>query len=158
MTHPRRITLVAGLLLVLGLPITADAADPMVFPAGFGCPFDVQAEPAFLEGGAASERLRIGWGNITLTNLDTGATTVTKSRYTAIDTYDAVGNAVVSEITGRIMIGFWPGDAGPSGEVEYPGMLLRVVGNISLTFDLNTQLFTAYSLEGQSTDLCAELD
>jgi hypothetical protein len=136
--------------------------DRFVMPAGEGCSFDVELQ--------ASERARqtftefsdgrlqvIGHAEPTLINLDTGDSFVQVSRYTVIDTFDPVTNEVLEEISGRIFMQFFPGDQGPFGEVEYPGLLLSVIGDQTLTFDLDANAITAYSLDGQATDICALL-
>jgi hypothetical protein len=59
--------------------------------------------------------------------------------------------------SGRFFIFLFPGDQGPSGEVGYPGALFGVVGDARGTVDPDTGVVTSFSLDGQTTDLCALL-
>jgi hypothetical protein len=53
------------------------------------------------------------------------------------------------------MMNFYPGDQGPFGEVGEPGALYAFAGTSSVTVDLNTFAYTAFSYQGSVTDLCA---
>ena len=54
-----------------------------------------------------------------------------------------------SRSSGRIFISFLPGEQGPLGEVGPDGGLFSVIGHQQLTFDLDSNLTTSYSLDGQ---------
>ena len=91
----------------------------------------------------------------TLTNLETRDTFQQSSRFQVTETFDPETNTVFDEIDGRVFVNFRPGDQGPFGEVEEPGLLLSVIGDQELTFDADTALLTSYSLDGTATDICA---
>jgi hypothetical protein len=135
--------------------------DAFVIPAGEGCAFDVGFRASERSRQAVTEfsdrRLQvIGHAERTLTNLETGDSFVQVSRYRDI-TFDAAANDAFIETSGRIFITFLPGDQGPFGEVKSPGLLLSVIGHQSFTLDLDANAITAYSLDGQATDVCALL-
>jgi hypothetical protein len=117
-------------------------------PAGFGCAFDVHRTVSSHGGNTA---------DITLTNADTGQSYLWRSRYQYAETYDPVSNDVLVAYTGRRLDGLWPGDQGPNGEVQYPGMLLGLTGDTEYVFDLDTGLVTRFSNNGTITDICAAL-
>jgi hypothetical protein len=135
---------------------------PGVFPAGFGCSFDVQRQPgdgarATLTEFSDGRTMLHGHAKVTLTNLETGDTFAQRTRAKVTDTFDPEGNQIVEEISGRIFILLLPGEQGPSGLVEEPGALLSVVGHQRLTLDADTFVTTSYSLNGKATDICARL-
>jgi len=154
--HVRPIPLAA--ILVIGVTLfaapTTLAFHTFVIPAGEGCAFDVLVTTTHRE--EAGERFPIGYGDITFTNVDTGTSYLQQSRYTATETFDPETNTVLVEITGRIWIGFLPGDQGPNGEVE-EYLHYAFKGSLQYTLDLETGLFTAFSYEGTYVDICAEL-
>ena len=134
--------------------------DPFVMPAGLGCAFDVLSTPIGWQ--AVSEfddgrTLTIGHADITMTNLDTGATYLQMSTYREVAIYDPGTNDILLEISGRIFWNLYPGDQGPSGVIGEPGAVFGTVGNVTAVLDLDTGLFTSFSLEGTTTDICAEL-
>jgi hypothetical protein len=136
-------------------------ADAFVIPAGEGCAFAVRFRPSERSRRTLTEfsdgRLQvIRHAEWTLTNLATGDSFVQVSRNRDI-TFDAAANDALVETSGRIFITFLPGDQGPFGEVEDPGLLLSVIGHQSFTLDLDANAITAYSLDGQATDICALL-
>jgi len=116
-----------------------------------GCAVDLQVEAEHL-----GDRVPIGNGDITFTNLETGATYLQRSRYTATETSDASTQSVHVRITGRIWFPLYPGEPGPSGVVQEPGLELLISGTVNATFDENGAV-TAFSLDGTYTDLCAKL-
>ena len=137
-------------------------SSPDTIPAGFGCSFDVGFQPSddafrivtvFSDG----RTVTIGHGRPTLTNLDTGESYVQTSRYKATETYNPESNDVLIEVSGRIYLQFFPGDQGPSGTVGANGALFAVAGHAALTVDLDTFVYTSFSLDGQSLDLCAAI-
>jgi hypothetical protein len=171
--NPRRS---AALLAVVGVALALIAAPPalgtkpirtvippeggvFVLPAGEGCAFDVEGRPdedgrvvvtEFSDGRIVT----YDSGEGTLTNLDTGASFVQKTRATVTETFDPEANDVFVEISGRIFISFLPGEQGPLGEVGPDGGLFSFIGHQQLTFDLDSNLTTSYSLDGQAIDIC----
>ena len=134
--------------------------DPFVIPTGLGCAFDVGVAPIGWQ--AITEfddgrTVRIGHADISMTNLDTGASYLQISRYRDVETYDPVTNDALVQVSGRIFWNLWPGDRGPFGVIGEPGAVFGTVGNVTVTFDLDTELVTSFSLDGQATDICSEL-
>jgi hypothetical protein len=80
------VVLAIGVTL-LAVPI-ASADHTWVTPAGEGCSFDVLLEATHLPPPAEVARHPLGWGDGTLTNLDTGATYLYRVRYRTSETYD----------------------------------------------------------------------
>lgn len=156
MTRSILFAAIVALGLAFSLSTSTLGAEPDIIPAGFGCSFDVLVEPEQKDGAAAAH-MPIGFGNITLTNMDTGASILTKSRYTLTETVDPDTNQVFVEIKGRFLLVLWPGDQGPLGEVQEPGMLIRVVGDTRFTADLETEVVTAFAIKGHVTDMCVLL-
>lgn len=141
--------------------VVTGPADPFVIPAGFACAFDVGvvysdtghgAITDFGDGGTAI----FGVGEATITNLDTGAFYVQRSRVRALETYDPVANDVLVQVSGRFYFFLVPGDQGPSGVVGEPGVLFSI-GSITYTYDIDTDFVTSTSLVGQATDICEEI-
>jgi hypothetical protein len=156
------IALVVAPVAVAAKPIRT-VFDPQAFviPAGGGCAFDVEGQPgdawATLTEFSDGRTVLHGHGEPTLTNLETSDTFAQRTRATVTDTLDPQANEIVEEISGRIFIGLFPGDQGPSGLVEEPGALLSVVGHQRLIYDADTFVVTSYSLNGKATDICAQL-
>jgi hypothetical protein len=165
-----RVALAVGALALISVPSAVGAkptrtlieAESFVIPAGFGCAFDVEEQvqegttvvvTEFSDGRVVTH----GNSEPTLVNLDTGTSFVQRTRATVTETYDAEMNDLLVEISGRIFISLFPGDQGPVGEIGENGALLAVVGHQHLTVDLDTDVITSYSLDGQATDLCALL-
>ena len=139
--------------------------EPMTFPAGGGCAFDVGFVPdedarevrkEFDDGRVVSQ----GHVDVTLTNLETGASIVTRSRDHIIITPVPEANELLIEISGQIVFPFAPGDPGPFGEVGEPGLLLSMDGHHRFTLvdiDQPTIRVVDYSFSGRTTDICAQL-
>ena len=165
----------AGLLVVaalFALPVAGAAkpdrvvihgVDPDVIPAGLGCPFDVLWEvagtPRFRITTSFSDgrEMTVGHGSVVLTNLETRIRYVHDSRYQYTDVYDEASNAIVEQGNGRIVFTFWPGDQGLFGEVGADGAMYALHGNWRYTWDLDTDVLTAFKFSGTATDLCAIL-
>ncbi|HEY6571050.1 MAG TPA: hypothetical protein VIZ22_12210 [Candidatus Limnocylindrales bacterium] len=98
-----------------------------------------------------------GSGDVTLTNAETGASILSKSRYLTTATPSPATNSVTEKFLGRRIYQFYPGDQGPDGVIGEPGALLRIDGFVQLTTDLATDAYTAFSFRGRVTDLCAAL-
>jgi hypothetical protein len=133
---------------------------PFVFPAGFGCAFDVGVLPnsptkitEFSDGRTVTQVT----AEPTLTNLDTGTSYIQRRRFTGTDTIDPETNVDFSTTNGRFLVNFFPGDRGPFGVVGENGALLVFVGNVHPTADLNTGQITSFSYVGTVTDVCAIL-
>jgi hypothetical protein len=140
-----------------------EQSDPGLIPAGFGCSFDVQTQP--LDGSRIAitefddgRVMAVENANAILTNLDTGATFLHRARFHVVETYDPASNDLHDETSGRVNINFYPGDLGPFGVVTEPGALLRFVGHVSFTIDLDTGLVTEFSNTGTVTDVCSLLE
>lgn len=134
--------------------------EPFVIPAGFGCRFDVRSAPVGSQAITEFDDGRvvtIGNADITLTNLETGASYVQHSNYHGTDTLDPGANTRHLVVNGSIFIQFFEGDAGPFGEVGENGALFAFVGTLSITLDLNNEAYSAFSYHGTATDLCALL-
>ncbi|QSZ51416.1 hypothetical protein EU811_22095 [Arthrobacter sp. TS-15] len=93
----------------------------------------------------------------TLTNVDTGKSVVHRSRFHATDWPSSVEGDIVFETSGQLFMTLFPGDQGPYGLVEYPGLLLSVNGHTRVTMESSTFVYTSFSLNGTATDLCAAL-
>jgi hypothetical protein len=150
-----RLALILGAAVTLVAAPAASAAESFIVPAGQGCAFDVLVQPVHQE--HPGDRFPIGFGNITMTNLDTDATYLQRSRYTITETFDPLTNTFKDAVTGRIWIEFYPGDEGPGGVVGEPGAALAFSGNVQVTIDADTGAYRAFSYEGTFTDLCAQL-
>jgi hypothetical protein len=140
---------------------TVVVPENVVFPAGQGCSFPVAEE---VDEGASvtvtefadGRRFTQGRAYPTLTNLETGDSLV---HHTTVNTteYPSVAGETVVTISGQLFMSIWPGDQGPYGLVEYPGLLLSVNGHVRLTADSSTGVYTSFTLNGTATDLCAAL-
>ena len=152
----RRVVAAALLVSVMTLVAASPAwaFHDFIVPADEnGCGFDLQVQADHLPDRA---RTRIGNGDITITNLETGATYLQHSRYTAIETMDPKTKSVHVTITGRIWLAFYPGDQGPTGVVQEPGLELLFSGTIEFTVN-RKEVFTAFAYTGEYQDLCALL-
>jgi len=151
-SRPRLIAVVLA-AAALALPAAAQADDDLI-PAGEGCAFDILYHVEHKQTPAA-DHLRIGFGQATITNPATGASVVTKSRYTETFSVDEVTNTESGIILGRRNWQFYPGDQGPFGVVVEEVDLLRLEGRVTYTFDFDADLFTAFTFSGGATDICA---
>jgi len=155
--------LIAAPAAFAGKPVKTPGVIPAaeVISAGFGCSFDVLWHPN--EGAIidfefdGGRQARIANGDVTLTNLETGKTFIHEARYHGTYTVDPTTNEVEIVTNGAFIISFYPGDAGPYGEVAELGMLLRFVGNTRITVDLETLAYADFSYAGTMTDVCALL-
>lgn len=103
-----------------------------------------------------ADRAPVGNADITFTNLETGATYVQRSRYVETWTYDASSESWDGTVKGRKWTPWFPGEPGPSGEVQEPGLWILTFGKLEYTLDGN-DVATAFTLHGTYIDLCAEL-
>lgn len=137
-----------------------DQLEPLFFPAGFGCSFDMFMEPLPGSRLVSTEFADGRWmitehADVMITNLDSGAALTHRGRFQSINSYDEATNSIDSVLTGQLSYVLFPGDEGPSGTVEDPGLFLRIVGTVETTFDLDTGLITSFAYTGTATDLCA---
>jgi hypothetical protein len=137
-------------------------AEPFELPAGLGCNFPTSGHPDAGAGRMITEfsdgrTLMIGRGNPTLTNLETGYTVNPNFRYSLLQIDGSAPGTVDQEWRGSFFLLFYPGDTGPDGLVDAPGALLAMTGRAVLTWDLTTDLYTAFSFDGKATDLCDAL-
>ena len=145
------LTLAMGISLVVASPVSADhsqfipAADN---PCGVDILLEVEHRP--------SDSGRAGYGDYTFTNLETGATYVQRSRGLPTETFDATTESWHITINGRVWTTLYPGEPGPSGVVQEPGLWILTNGTVEYTLDQSGAL-TAFSLDGTYSDLCAEL-
>lgn len=151
----RLATVIAIGITLIAAP-AASADHTWVILAGEGCSFDVLLEATHLPE-PVGERNPVGWGNATLTNLDTGATYLHRTRYVARETFDPDTNTWLVEELGRKVLNFFPGDQGPNGLVEEPGLYLAFSGTRQYTVPADGFLFTSFSYTGTYIDLCPEL-
>ena len=149
-----RLAMVFGVAITLFTAPAASAAFHDVIPAGWGCAFDVQLD---VPDSAAGDHTAVGYGDITMTNLETGATYLQKSRHVSTEVLDEATNTLFDHEVGRIFIQFYPGDQGPYGVVEEPGALYAFACKLDITWDLDTDAYTAFTYSGLVIDLCAEL-
>ena len=139
--------------------IYGTATEPFVVPAGLGCAFDFLVAPdGFRKEKTFSDgtNVRQAQATVTMTNLEGPGSYIQYSDYKATDTFlDA--NTAQSVIIGKVWVQFYPGDQGPLGVVGANGGAYAFDGQVSLTLDLNTFLYTSISYKGPVVDLCAEL-
>lgn len=135
---------------------------PIPYPAGEACAFDIRAQPTnttvvtttFSNGTVVAAIT----SDPRLTNLATGASIVTHSRFVKVETFDAATNSVTDVVVGRFNANFFPGDQGPYGVVSAPGLFLSFVGEVKATSDADSGAVTRFSLHGRVTaNICAEL-
>lgn len=158
--------------LSLMLAATASAARPTrtvstpgdrVIPAGLGCAFDVAFDPDPTYRLARTEFsdgrvMLIGNGDVTLTNLETGASLAWQNDYQRTETYDAATNDLLIANSGRIALAYWPGDVDQHGQVVGEnGAYYGFVGHLQAILDLDREAFTSATLRGWAIDLCAAL-
>jgi hypothetical protein len=125
-----------------------------------GCPFDVLRTPNGSENLTVfdSGRLTVRThGTPTLTNVETGESEVYRLRYLFQETFDAEANQLIGRLSGRFNFVIFPGDVGPSGEIDEDGGLVSIVGHLRYTMDPDTFALTSFALSGTMTDVCAQL-
>ena len=152
-------------ILSLGLlgPVSSASAEESDFeiPAGEFCPGFAVLGHVTVKG---SEKTLPGerfWShnvaNGVWTNPESGQTYTQRSRYAAVVTYDEANNDFIVTINGRYMKGFAAGDIGLSGPVTET-QTYSVAGHQTFTFDVDTNKFSTYSLDGVVlADVCAVL-
>lgn len=163
---------ISSIALALALVAAAPAAaaqptrtvfdlSPFVIPAGTACAFDVEGEPSggfiaktVFSDGRVQHSVRARGAYV---NLATGVRFPTLDTYRDLSRIDpATGNLVGVE-NGETTWGFFPGDVGPFGVVQYPGALYHFVGTVSYTDTLPDYHTIRFSYTGTVTDVCAAL-
>lgn len=133
--------------------------EAMVIPAGSGCAFDVLEEP--LRGWAAVTEFSDGafvlkaQVNAAITNVETGATFVHKARFHGVERFDPETGLIRGVTNGPIVWWLSPGDVGPYGVVEDPGVFVRIVGTVWYAVDPETGALVEFSYQGSIVDVCA---
>ncbi len=127
----------------------ATAEDSELIPASDnGCAVDLEVSV-----GGHDHQARIGTGDITITNLDNGATYLQRSRHVDTETFDPLtGNWNVT-VRGNLWFPLYSGEPGPSGVVQQPGAELLLSGKLRYTVT-SENVLTAFSFEGTYQDLC----
>jgi len=147
------LTLATGIFLSSLSASPASAADvSFISPADEnGCGVDLLIEADF-----SVDRNPVGYGDITFTNLETGASYLQRSRHTDTETFDpSTGNWHIV-VMGKIWTPLYPGEPGPEGIVQEPGVELLTSGRLEYTLT-SEGVLTEFSLDGTYVDLCAEL-
>jgi hypothetical protein len=93
----------------------------------------------------------------TLTNVLNGKTYLRLNRYHDVEWFDATTGLIRGVQTGQSTWSFWPGDMGPYGLVQAPGLGLHFVGTVSYTWDPNANAITEFAIKGTIEDVCALL-
>jgi hypothetical protein len=151
------LTMVAATSLFAASPA---AATSFVIRAGTVCPFAVQIEDApQAQDGAPGHQIshQVGSGNITITNLETGATYLWFSRHTETETFDPATMTYHVLDEGRVLLVFFTGEPGPNGVVGESGALYGMSGTREYTVT-KKGVITAFSFTGSALDICAEID
>ncbi len=146
----------------LGPVPSASAEEPEVeIPAGDFCPGFAVLGLVTVKGSEKTLPGDRSWShnvaNGTWTNAESGQTYAQRSRYAAVVTYDEANNDFLVTINGRYMKGFAAGDIGLSGPVTET-QTYSVAGHQTFTYDVDTNKFSTYSLDGVVlADVCAVL-
>jgi hypothetical protein len=146
--------LIIGLSLLTASP--AAAADESEFiPADDNpCGVDILIESE--DSPRQTDRARAGYAKYTITNLDTGATFVQRSRGVPTATFHPSSETWEVTIFGRYYIALYPGEPGPAGVVEEPGLWISIHGVLEFTMTTD-EVVVEFSLDGSYIDVCAEL-
>ena len=152
----RRSVLSVAIAVIATIPIAAGPASAdhsFTSPASDnGCGVDLQADATH-----GSGRARIGYGDITITNLETGATYLQRSRYTATETFEPSTGSTHSpdrrKLFGSVCS---PETWDRLGWSKSQALELLVSGRLKFTLN-NEFVVTAFSLNGTYDDLCALL-
>ena len=156
----RTITVLLAMMAAISLFAASPAAgaSSFVFRAGTVCAFDVQlADEEQPQDGSVGDHARAAVNaDITITNLETGATYLWSSRYTGTETFDPTTKTYHVTDVGRILSWFFDGDIGPDGPVGESGALLGFDGTREYTIT-KKGVVTAFSFTGTYIDICALL-
>ena len=146
----------------LGIPPVFEdttTGGPTVHPAGVACPFGVRRQPVnnssrtttFSDGRTQQH----AHGDIVITNLASGASTVWQTRFTATRIPGVGGADDTVDLTGKAILLVRASEPSPLG--GFGPALLGVTGHLTLTVNPITGLRTSSSLNGQALDICAVL-
>jgi hypothetical protein len=158
---PRVAALALASALSVGTAATAAADEPLVFPAGVACDFELLVE--FTGGNRITREFTDKDGNVvrilsagkgfdlTFTNGDTDKTFELSSNGSVERTTINADDTLTVQSTGHNVLILFPNDvpAGPSTTLY--------VGSLVYTVDLTTGVFTLQSTSGPTTDICALL-
>jgi hypothetical protein len=158
---PRVAALALASALSVGTAATAAADEPLVFPAGVACDFELIVE--FTGGNRITREFTDKDGNVvrilsagkgfdlTFTNGDTDKTFELSSNGSVERTTINADDTLTVQSTGHNVLILFPNDvpAGPSTTLY--------VGSLVYTVDLTTGVFTLQSTSGPTTDICALL-
>lgn len=155
------LTATLAVMAALAVPRVAAAQEPVVFPAGIACEFELRVESetnpnrVFREwrdsDGNVVRTLEAGrGGNVTLVNTETGASLTLKGNGAVNRTTYNPDGSWTTELTGHYVLILWPTDfpAGPSTTLY--------VGRVTYTSTPDFT-FTLVGSSGTQRDLCAEL-
>jgi hypothetical protein len=146
-----------------GKPVrTPLPAEPLALDAGSSCRFDVVLTP---QAGTRITQTEFDDGRVVIktngssnvANADTGAEVTVRDHSTVTNVLDADANDLHIEASGQTIFYFFPGDQGPFGEVGPNGGLFHVTGHVEEIWDLDTDVVTAFSLNGRATELCSRI-
>ena len=150
-----------AVMAALAVPRVAAAQEPVVFPAGIACEFELRVESdtnpnrVFREwrdsDGNVVRTLEAGrGGDVTLVNTETGASLTLKGNGAVNRTTYNPDGSWTTELTGHYVLILWPTDfpAGPSTTLY--------VGRVTYTSTPDST-FTLVGSSGTQRDLCAEL-
>jgi hypothetical protein len=168
LTRPAR-GAVIGLAFALLMAAPAAAAQPtrtvfglhpFTIPAGGGCDFAVEGQPAWgfqakteFSDGRVQYSVRAHGAYV---NADTGASYWVEDNWRDLDTFDNGTTIVHSTVNGQATYFFFPGDQGPFGLVDHV-VMYHIVGATWSTWDSSTFQTYAFTYTGTVTDVCAAL-
>ena len=160
--HLRSVVLATAVVAFATFVSPAQAAGPVVFPAGVACDFelgvvsvggDQRVERTFVDRNGNPVRvLSAGVGaQTTWTNLSTGATLALPANGAVIRTEINSAKLQTWTLTGHVVLILFDTDvpAGPSTTLH--------VGRVVYTVDTTTGVFTVQSTSGLAIDICAAL-
>jgi hypothetical protein len=136
---------------------TTRSPESRTLVAGTACPFDVTDtelpgstfKTTVFSDGRSQEKRK---GREQFTNVATGESVILKLAVTV--TSEVRDGIMFFKSAGNGSAQFFPGDQTDFGTVGEDGALLHVTGHVEGALDLNTELFTSFSLSGRATDIC----
>ncbi len=93
----------------------------------------------------------------TLTNVLNGKTYLRINRTHDVEWFDPANGVIRGVQNGKFTWGFYPGDMGPYGLVQAPGLGLQFVGTAWYTWDPNSGAIKSFVFKGTIEDVCAAL-
>lgn len=146
------LSLAIGTWLLTASPAAAADYSEIIPAVDNPCGVDILLEVNFLP----TDRAQIGYGDIKFTNLETDATFLQRSRYREYALFDASIESWEITVVGRKWTPWYPGEPGPTGVVQEPGLWIVTYGRLEYTVTTE-DVATAFTLEGTYTDVCAQL-